>query len=167
LVRTGAASYSIRGRSYSRNQIEAEAETSLQRLNFARQEAAALDDLVDGMNTQIAQLESAIGEGDARVAALEHMRIALEWQIAASETCSRIAGLADSVVVGGTDDIAGKMDRFEQRAISAQAQAQRRMDRLSGETGVIDWDTGETLAERIRAAVPHGEEIAKHSAASE
>lgn len=161
VVRTAATTCIVRGRSYTRDQVEAEASYALGRLESARQQAADLDQLVASISVQVKQLERAITEGDTRLATLEHQRLALEWRVTASEAVSRTADLANSVATGSSGELTQAMRDFERRAVTEQAKADRRMARADGSPGVIDWDGGEALADRIRNAVPANEVIVK------
>lgn len=161
LVRTGAMTCVVHGRSYTRDQVEAEASFALGRLESARQQAADLDELLASISVQVKQLERAIADGDTRLATLEHQRLALEWRTTASEACSRIAELTGSITAGPSGELTQAMHDFERRAVAEQAKADRRMARADGSPGVIDWDGGEALADRIRDAVPAGEVIVK------
>lgn len=160
-IRAGAETCMVRGKPYTRAQIEAEAEFALGRLTTARRQAADLDKLVSAVGAQVQQLERAVADGDTRLATLGHQRLALEWRVTASEACSRIANLTRSIITGPSGELTQAMEDFERRAVSEQAIADRRLARADGSPGVIDWETGEALAERIRDAVPDSEVIAK------
>lgn len=160
IVRAGAAIGVVRGRSYTREQVETEASFALGKLGSAREQAASLDQLVASLSAQVKQLERAIADGDGRLATLEHQRLSLEWRATASETSSRIADLSSTLATGPSGELTQAMRDFERRAIGEQAKAERRVARADGSPGVIEWDVGESLADRILHAVPAAKVVA-------